>query len=190
MGLAGKACGVDEFAPGKANRDAPNVAGEEGHIDDGDRIEGVDEARPENRDDGERKQDVGKGHHQIDETHQELVGAPARIAGDETDQRSGEGGDHRGREADGERDPRAPEKAREHVATESVGAEKVAGAQGRRQPIGRVRRVRIGKRQKRGEKRRRDHQKEHDEAEGGQPIVEEKRKGGGSARPCLALLRL
>ena len=138
VALARQPRGIDEFAPRQAQRDPADVAREERHVDDGDGIERVEQPRPQHRDDGEREQDVGKGHDHVDAAHQPVVHAPARIARHQPDERSEERGDQRGRQAHGDGHPRAPDQPGQQVPPQRVGAQRCpacpAAAAGSRAP--------------------------------------------------------
>jgi hypothetical protein len=108
MPLARELRRIDEFAPRQPQRHAADVAREEWNVDDGDGVERIDQARPENGDDGKRQQDVRKRHQHVDAAHHQIVGSPARIAGHEPDQRAEEGGDQARRYADGKADAKTP----------------------------------------------------------------------------------
>ena len=87
----------------------------------------VDEARAEDRDDGEREQHEGKGQHHVDDRHDRPVGAPADVARPEAEQHPDGGRQDHGGHPDHQRDPAAVDHARQEVAAHLVGAEQVLG---------------------------------------------------------------
>ena len=174
---AGQPGRVDEFAMGDGHRRAPDVSGEEGNVDDGHRVEGVEQSRPQHRDDGQREQDVGKRHQQVDAAHHEVVRPSAEITGDDADG----GADHRGQQRGGDphrqTQPRAPDQAGEEIAAEVVGAENRAVGERRLQPIGGTREIRVGEGQHRREEGEGEDGEQHHPAEGGEPVAQDQAQG-------------
>ena len=178
---AGKPGRIDELPMGDPHRRTADVAGEEGDVDGGDGIEGVEKPRPQYRDDGEREQDVGKRHEHVDAAHQEVVGAPAEEAGGDAGRRADDGGERGGGDADGKAEPRAPDEAGEQVAAEVVGAEGGAVGERRLQPVGGSRRVRIGEGEQRRKQRDDGHRDQHRAAEGREAVAQDQlQRGHGS----------
>ena len=182
VALAGEPRGVDEFAPRETDGDAADVAGEEGYVDDGDRVERVEQARPEHRDDTQGQQDVGKRHHHVDAAHHDVIGASAGVSGHQPDERAEEGRDDRRRHADRQRDAAAPDEAREDVATERVGAKEMAAGEWQHQPVDRGGDVGVGQWQNRRGERDQNDDRQDDEPAGRQRVVEEQPDRVGTTR--------
>jgi hypothetical protein len=159
---------VDEFLVGDADSDAPYVPREERDVDDGHRDQRVHEAGAEHGDDGQRQQDVGKGHQHVDAAHDDVVGPPAVIARHDADGGPERGGDDRGGEAHGEAEPGAPEKPAQEIAAEVVCAQRRAVGKRRQEAVGRVGDIRIGQRQD-----GRDERQDHDDPHHDQPAERE-----------------
>ena len=70
---AGELGRVDEFLVHDAHGHPADVAGEEGDVDGGHRDQCVHQAGAECRDNGQRQQDVGKGHQHVDAAHDDVV---------------------------------------------------------------------------------------------------------------------
>ena len=113
-----------------------------------------------------REKDVGH-------PHDGPIDPAAVVAGNRPER----GADHdfhqNGEQPDHQRDPRAEEQPREHVAPDFVGSQQVATAlrgilEARRQrgalPVDVVDGIRVERRQLPGENRRRDHQQQHDQS--------------------------
>ncbi len=173
---ARQARGVDELALGDGDGHAPDVAREERHVDGRNRDQRVQQARAERRHDGERQQDVGKGHQHVDAAHDDVVGAAADIARDHTDRRPDDAGQHRRREADRERKAGAPQKTAEQVAAEVVGAKQVSRGERARETVAGVDHVRVGQRQHGDQEDQRDDRAQHDRAEPRESVPEQQRQ--------------
>ena len=163
MALAGQTCCIDKLRMGQCQGHAPDVAGEEGDVDDCDRVEGVHQPWPQHRNNCKRQKDVGKGHQHVDAAHHQVVGPAARIAGDEADRRTDHCRDQCCRKADGHGDATAPDEAAEDVAPQLIRAEKVTLGEDGSQPLRRRCCVRIGQRQDRCQER--DQHKHSQEAQ-------------------------
>ena len=74
-----KAGSINEFTASKAHCDTPYIPGEEGYVDRSNRNEGVHQTWPEGGYNGQRKQNVWKGHEHIDAAHDDIVDAPTKI---------------------------------------------------------------------------------------------------------------
>ena len=79
---------------------------------------------PDDRDDDDQDDEVGEAHPGVDEALHDHVELAAEIARHDADHDRDEGGERRRAEADDDRELRAVEAAREHVAAEIVGAER------------------------------------------------------------------
>ena len=98
-----------------------------GDREKGDRNPDVTDARTENREDGEGREQSGEGEEGIDEAHGGGFGQAPEEAGEEADRDSNHGADGHADEAHGEGGAQPEEGAREEVAAELVGAEPVFG---------------------------------------------------------------
>ena len=119
---ARKPRGVDEFAAREANGDAANIPGKEGHVDGGHGDERIHQTGPKGRDNGQRQQNIRKGHQHIDAAHDDVVCASAEVPRDDPDCRTDGGGDQSGCDAHGQRQARAVQEAAEKVTAKVVGA--------------------------------------------------------------------
>ena len=89
------------------------------------RADDLRQAGAEHGNHDQQDDEVGKAHPGIDETLRDQVDLAAEIAGEDADHDGDDRGQRRGGEGDDHRDLRAVEAAREHVAAEIVGAERI-----------------------------------------------------------------
>jgi hypothetical protein len=181
---AGEPRGLHEVAPAQRGRRAPHGAGEERDVGDDDRVERVEEPRPQRRHHREREQQVGEGHQHVDDAHQDRLGAPAEESRRQADGRADERGEQRRREAHREAHPRAPDQPREEVAPERVGAEPRPRGEGRQQAGGRGGGVGVGERQEGGRERDRADDGHHREPARGEAVLQQ----AGDERPHAPIL--
>ena len=73
----------------------------------------------------DRQQDEGKGQLNVGQAHDDIVSASARIAGDHAQHGPDHAADHHRRHADQNRDARAVDQTREHIASQPVAAQPI-----------------------------------------------------------------
>ena len=95
-------------------------------VDDGDRRDDRSDAGAEHGDQQDREQHRRKGHPDFDEPRDHAVDPAAIPAGEQPERRARKRCEARRDEGDDQRDARAVDQAREHVAAEIVGAEPMA----------------------------------------------------------------
>ena len=83
----------------------------------------LEHARPDHRDHGDQDHQLGERHVSVNDTLHDHVEAPTQVPGKRADQHRDHGGQRGGRQADDDRQLRAVQAAREHVAAQVVGAE-------------------------------------------------------------------
>jgi hypothetical protein len=142
------------------------------HLGDADREHGVAEAGTEDRDDHDGQQQGGERHEHVHGAHQRAIRPAARPRRQGAERNAAEHREADRHEADGERDARAPDRARQHVAAQAVGAERMAP---RRAPkIGAERDgLRIVRRNPRGQHRHRREGQHDGGAEARAPVADE-----------------
>ena len=116
---------VDIGLLAQRQHDAAHEARHARDFGDGDGEDDVADAAARQRHQRDGEQDRRDRHQPVHEPHDDAVG-PAHETRDEADGETGERGEERHRQADGERDPRPVEHARIDVAAELVGAEPVS----------------------------------------------------------------
>ncbi|MEZ5864423.1 MAG: hypothetical protein R3D25_10295 [Geminicoccaceae bacterium] len=117
------ACRLHEVHLADRQRLAAHQTGEARHVDDGQRQDGVHQARPEHGDDAERQDEHRERQQRIHEAHDDVVGAPARIARHEANDAADDERQDDRDEDHLERDLRPVNQAREDVAADLVGAQ-------------------------------------------------------------------
>ena len=163
--------GLHELALAQRQHSAahdPRVDDPRRHADhDDDRLE----ARPQHADDRDGEQDERKRQLDVGQPHEHVVRAPAEVAGDQPGRHPDQPGDRDRREADQQGRAGAVDHARQQVAAEVIGAERVHApgrvAEARRlEPqVAEVLLDRIERRQERRGQRGDDHHHHDDEAE-------------------------
>ncbi len=155
--MTGQPGGVDIGLMTNLEHRPAHRTGKERHVGHRDRQHRMAEPRPERGDDGEREQQVGEGHQDIDATHQQRIDKAAEEAREDADQRADQCRDQGRQQPDREARAGPPDQARQQVAAERIGAEQMAGCPGRQHALGRLGQRRIGERQPgRGERRQED----------------------------------
>jgi hypothetical protein len=114
--------------------------------------------------------EVGEALPGIDEALDEKIDLAAEIAGNDADNDRDERGETSGAEADDDRELRAVETAREHVAAEVVGAERKRRGRGL-EPVDRVDLVHAVGREQVGENAAKQEQQEHQAADGAERLL-------------------
>ena len=107
---------------------APDEAGEAGREDEGEGQGDVVHPAAEHGHDGEGEDERREGQAGVGPAHQQVVDAAAAETGHEPDDQRQHQGDGHGLESDLHGDAGAVDQAGEHVATEVVGPQPVAGA--------------------------------------------------------------
>jgi hypothetical protein len=97
---------------------------------DADHDDDVAQARPEHADDRDGEEDERKGQLDVGQPHQEVVHAPAEVAGREPDGHAEKPGDQHGREPHHQRDTGAVDDSREDVAAQVIRAQHVKAPAG------------------------------------------------------------
>ena len=152
-----------------ARRDAQDLAahqtGEGRRIDDAERDDDAREPRAEHRPEGQGEHERREREHRVHEPHHEPVRAAARIPRGEAEESSYGQRDRHRREAGHQRDARAPDHPRQHVAPDIVGAERMMNARPR-EHIVQVLLQRVVRRNDRGEGGHHERGEQHRHAEG------------------------
>ena len=155
----------------ETKRNPANITREERNIDHRNRVKRIHQARPKHCHDSQRQQDIRKCHQHIDAAHHQIVGSSARIAGHETDRRANNRCDQRRCKSYRDRHPRAPYDTTQYIAPELIRSKKMSFAEhGFQSHCGRSR-VRIGKRENRGQQNDEADQDQHKKAESRQSIA-------------------
>ncbi len=149
---------------------AARDAGKDGRVGDAKDEDNVDQAAAQDGGDDDYEQEVGEGQHQVDNRHNDRVHPPAYVAGDGPKDHSQTGCDQHTEKANRQRDPGTIDEAAEQVAAQVVGAQGVFptafGAPNRRHlGCAQVLFQRIIGGNERGEKCRKDHHQEHQQAD-------------------------
>ena len=132
-------------------------------VDDAHRHHHVEEPGAERGRDGHGQDQRREGLEGVDHPHQRVVDGPAQVTGDQADGHAGQRRDRHRQARGAQREARAVEQAREHVAPQVVGAEEVRG-RGRGQHAAEILLDRIVRGHHRREQRARDQQPEVDHA--------------------------
>ena len=154
--------GFDEGEAEHLEGSSSDHAREGRRVDDADRDHRVAPRGPEQPHDQDRQHEQREGEDDVDEPHQDQVDDPAVEGRHEPDHEAGAEADADGDRADVERHLGAVDDARERVAAEVVGAERVRPARRLQARPGRV--VRISRPHEMAEERRQDDEADHDRA--------------------------
>ena len=142
-------------------------AGEGGRVDHAEGDDDPGEPRPEHGAQRQGEHERGEREHRVHQTHHEPVGLSARVAGEEAEETARHHGDGHRPEPRHQRDARAPDHAREHVAPDVVGAEEM-GAAGLGQDVAEVLLEGVVGRHDGREHRHHEGGEHHHHAEGGE----------------------
>ena len=100
-------------------------AGEHRHVGDADGDHQLPQAGAEQGDEPDREEEAGERQHDVDDAHDRRVGGAAEVAGDGTEQPTGDQGQGHRDDPDEERHAGAVDDPGEHVTAEIVEAEPV-----------------------------------------------------------------